>query len=76
MAKRDTTGDLDDPRTGGRAIRVERLRLDGEPCDPARTNCFAVYRIESGAGTAHDFTTSRYRRSASAQSMNLRNFST
>jgi AraC-like DNA-binding protein len=51
MARRDTTGGLYDPRTGGRSIRVERVRLDGPPCDPPRTNYFAVYRIEAGSGT-------------------------
>lgn len=50
MTTRGTTEELYDPRTGGRSIRVERLRLDGKPCDPPRTNCFAVYRIEAGAG--------------------------
>ncbi len=50
MTGRGSTSGLYDPRTGGRPIRVERLRLDGES-DPARTNCFAVYRIESGSGT-------------------------
>jgi AraC family transcriptional activator of pobA len=51
MAKRGGTGELYDPRTGGRSIRVERLQLDSTPSDPARTNCFAVYRIASGSGT-------------------------
>ena len=51
MANRNGTGDLYDPRSGGQAIRIERLRLDGGPCEPARTNYFAVYLIESGSGT-------------------------
>jgi AraC family transcriptional regulator, transcriptional activator of pobA len=51
MAERNVTDDLYDPRTGGRAIRTQRLRLDGTPSDPARTNYFAVYFIESGSGT-------------------------
>ena len=51
MANRNVTGDLYDPRNGGQAIRIESLRLDGKPCEPARTNYFAVYLIESGSGT-------------------------
>ena len=51
MVNRNGTGDLYDPRSGGQAIRIERLRLDGRPCEPARTNYFAVYLIESGSGT-------------------------
>lgn len=48
---RDIAGNLYDPRSGGQAIRIERLRLDRKPSEPARTNYFAVYFIESGAGT-------------------------
>jgi AraC-like DNA-binding protein len=51
MAKRGTTGELYDPRTGGQSIRVGRFRLDGQPSEPPRTNYFAVYRIEAGSGT-------------------------
>jgi AraC-like DNA-binding protein len=51
MARRGTTSELYDPRTGGRSIRVHRFGLDGKPSDPPRTNCFAVYSIESGSGT-------------------------
>jgi AraC family transcriptional activator of pobA len=51
MARRNSTEDLYDPRTGGQSIRTERLRLDGTAVEPARTNYFAVYFIESGAGT-------------------------
>lgn len=43
--------DLYDPRHGGQAIRIARLRLDQRPVEPARTNCFAINRIESGSGT-------------------------
>lgn len=50
MAEDNVTDDLYDPRTGGRAIRTQRLRLDGSPSDPVRTNYFAVYFIESGSG--------------------------
>jgi AraC-like DNA-binding protein len=51
MAKRRITGHLFDPRRGDQAIRTERLRIDGKSCEPARTNYFAVYLIESGSGT-------------------------
>jgi AraC family transcriptional activator of pobA len=51
MGERHRTEDLYDPRTGGQSIRTERLRLDGKPVEPARTNCFAVCFIEAGAGT-------------------------
>ena len=51
MAKRNVTEDLYDPRSGGQAIRIESLRLDDKPFEPARTNYFSVYLIESGSGT-------------------------
>src|SRR5262245_32457757 len=51
MTNRSATEDLYDPRNGGQAIRTERLRLGGEAFEPARTNYFAVYLIESGSGT-------------------------
>jgi AraC-like DNA-binding protein len=51
MAKRKTTSELYDPRLGGQAIRIESLHLDCRPHEPARTNYFAIYRIESGSGT-------------------------
>jgi AraC family transcriptional regulator, transcriptional activator of pobA len=51
MTRRTVTDNLYDPRRGGQAIRTQNLRLDGKPCDPARTNYFAVYFIESGSGT-------------------------
>ncbi len=51
MGELNSTEDLYDPRTGGESIRTERLRLDGTAFEPARTNYFAVYLIESGAGT-------------------------
>jgi AraC-like DNA-binding protein len=51
MGERNQTDDLYDPRSGGQAIRIESVRLDAKPFEPARTNYFAVYRIESGAGT-------------------------
>ncbi len=51
MAKSNVTGNLYDPRKGDQAIRTQSLRLDRKPIDPARTNYFAIYFIESGAGT-------------------------
>ena len=51
MAERKVTDNLYDPRKGGQAIRTQSLRLDSKPSDPARTNYFAVYFIESGSGT-------------------------
>jgi AraC family transcriptional activator of pobA len=50
MGERNLTEDLYDPRRGDKAIRTHRLRLDGTPSDPARTNYFAVYFIGSGSG--------------------------
>lgn len=50
MAKRKSTDTLYDPRIGGEAIRLEGLRLDDQPFQPARTNYFAIYLIESGSG--------------------------
>ena len=51
MGEHNQGEDLYDPRTGGQAIRTDTLRLDGPPFEPARTNYFSVYLIESGAGT-------------------------
>lgn len=51
MGERNRIENLYDPRSGGQAIRTERLRFDGAPFEPARTNYFTVYLIESGAGT-------------------------
>jgi AraC family transcriptional activator of pobA len=51
MAGHGTTGNLYDPRSGGRALRIQGLGLDCEPSEPARTNYFAIYSIESGSGT-------------------------
>src|SRR5687768_1043284 len=48
---RRNSGILYDPRQGGQAIRTQRLRLDGQPSEPPRTNYFSIYFIESGAGT-------------------------
>jgi AraC-like DNA-binding protein len=52
MAERsNVTDNLYDPRKGDQAIRTQSLRLDSKPNDPARTNYFAIYFIESGSGT-------------------------
>ncbi|WP_459555594.1 helix-turn-helix domain-containing protein [Lacunimicrobium album] len=42
---------LFDPRTGEEAIRVHDLHLKAKPFEPARTNCFSVYLIETGSGS-------------------------
>ena len=51
MVKRNVTDNLYDPRKGDQAIRTQSLRLDRKPTDPARTNYFSIYFIESGSGT-------------------------
>jgi AraC-like DNA-binding protein len=51
MAKRNNSSDLYDPRRGDQAIRIQILHLDGKPTDPARTNYFSIYFVESGSGT-------------------------
>jgi len=48
---RSIAEDLYDPRKGAPAIRTQRLETGRKPFEPARTNCFSVYLIESGAGT-------------------------
>lgn len=48
---RKVGNELFDPRTGGKAIRTETLRLARKPFEPARTNYFSIYMIESGTGT-------------------------
>jgi AraC-like DNA-binding protein len=42
--------DFYDPRTGGSSLRVADLCLERGSHEPARTNYFAVYRIDSGSG--------------------------
>jgi AraC family transcriptional regulator, transcriptional activator of pobA len=51
MAVRKVADNLFDPRKGDQAIRIESLRLGDKPFEPARTNYFSVYLIESGSGT-------------------------
>jgi AraC family transcriptional regulator, transcriptional activator of pobA len=43
--------DFYDPSVGGRPVRLQHLRLERGSREPARTNYFAVYRIDSGSGT-------------------------
>jgi len=40
-----------DPRDGGQAVRVKSLHIDHGSRELPRTNCFAVYRVDSGSGT-------------------------
>ncbi len=51
MAKRFHAESLYDPRKDGQALRIGRLSEDDKPLEPARTNYFTIYRIESGSGT-------------------------
>lgn len=51
MAKSRVADNLYDPRKGDQAIRTQSLRLGDKPFEPARTNYFSVYLIESGSGT-------------------------
>ncbi len=50
MAKRKITNALYDSRFGGEAIRLESLQVDDQTFQPARTNYFSIYLIESGSG--------------------------
>jgi AraC-like DNA-binding protein len=51
MAKSSATDNLYDPRKGDQAIRTQSLQLERKPSDPARSNQFAIYSIQSGTGT-------------------------
>lgn len=51
MTRRNLQAALYDPRHGGEAIRIERLKVGRTPFEPQRTNYFTVYWIESGSGT-------------------------
>lgn len=51
MAKRTVQHSWYDPRQGDAALRVESVQLAAQPSEPPRTNYFAVYWIEDGAGT-------------------------
>lgn len=41
---------LYDPRSGGHPIRIEKLRVEENALEPARTNYFSIYLIDSGSG--------------------------
>lgn len=43
-------GGLYDPRVGGEAIRITPVQIDRKPFEPARTNYFSIYFVESGSG--------------------------
>jgi hypothetical protein len=49
MGKATLNTGLFDPRRGDQAIRIERLDLTRKPFEPARTNYFSAYLIESGS---------------------------
>lgn len=51
MAIRKTPGELYDPRTGERSIRINPVQFDAIPFEPPRTNCFSIYRIVTGSGS-------------------------
>ena len=51
MARRKTSNDLYDPRSGEQGIRLGDLRDSGKAFDPPRTNYFTIYLIKSGLGT-------------------------
>src|SRR3954466_15168683 len=51
MGERNRNDDLYDPRSGGQAIRTQRLDLGRKPFEPARTNYFSAYLVEAGSGT-------------------------
>lgn len=43
-------GQLYDPRSGGESVRLQTMRLNGNIYEPARTNYFGVYFVETGSG--------------------------
>jgi AraC family transcriptional regulator, transcriptional activator of pobA len=51
MDESRTTDNLYDPRKGGPAIRIQGMKLNGKPTEPARTNYFSIYYIDSGSGS-------------------------
>lgn len=50
MVPNNPTADLYDPRRGDPPVRAERVEFGPEPIEPARTNYFTIYAIDSGAG--------------------------
>ncbi len=51
MTKSQSINHLYDPRNGDTAIRFSDFCISHQPHSPARTNCFAIYLVESGSGT-------------------------
>lgn len=51
MAQQRVTAGWYDPRRGDSAITIDRFVPGRMSFEPARTNCFSVYLIESGSGT-------------------------
>jgi AraC-like DNA-binding protein len=50
MSKSSGSSSWYDPRTGAAALRLQSVELAAEPCEPPRTNYFAIYWIEAGKG--------------------------
>ena len=51
MTKNNVTETCTTPAKAVRRFRIDSVRLDDKPFEPARTNYFSVYLIESGSGT-------------------------
>lgn len=51
-APRSNRDDLYDPRAGAEPVRSAPLERDARPWEPARSNCFTIYLIQTGSGTA------------------------
>lgn len=51
MVRRSQVGSWYDPRSGGEAICLRTLHIASGSFEPQRTNYFAIYRIDRGAGT-------------------------
>lgn len=52
MARRGTESSLYDPRRGGEPLRAAVLDAGPGEFEPSRSNCFGVYCIEAGRGSA------------------------
>jgi hypothetical protein len=52
MARRRPESSLYDPRRGGEPLRAEILAAEPRQFEPSRSNCFGVYCIEAGRGSA------------------------
>ncbi len=50
MVNHKSKDNLYDPRNGGQPICLSHVQFDGQSIDPARTNYFTIYMIESGSG--------------------------